>query len=134
MNLNLHGTVRGAINSVNQDIPIVYLQSTGATTAVGGKQTPTYATTNIYGQVQPVSGADLRRYDFLQGQGVFKSVHCYGNIQGIVRSQGKGGDLLQFPQVPNAPIETWLIKAVPETWNPGWCRVIVVLQLDPKNP
>lgn len=135
MNLNLHAEVRGAITSVQSDIPIIYKRSTGATTAAGGKQTPSYATdVTIQGQVQPVSGSDLRKFNFLQGQGIFKSVHCFGDIEGIVRSQGKGGDLLVFPQVPGAASETWLIKAVAETWNTGWCRVIVVLQLDPNNP
>ena len=47
-----------------------------------------------------------------------------------------GGDLLLFPQRPGLAAQTWLIKEVAEVYNPdsGWCRVIVVLQLDPNNP
>lgn len=135
MNLNLHGMVRGAITSVQSDIPIVYLASTGSTVGAGGKQTPAYAApVTIMGQVQPVSGGQLRKYSFLQAQGTYKSIHLYGDIEGIVRSMQKGGDLLKFPQVPGAAIETWLVTKVDETWNTGWCRVIVTLQLDPNNP
>lgn len=136
MNLNLHGIVRGAITSVNSDIPIIYLQSTGNTVGVTGKQTPTYAApVTIPGQVQPVSGAQLRKYAFLQAQGTYKSVYFYGDIEAIVRSMQRGGDLLQFADPSTGNVSaTWLVSKVDETWKTGWCRVIVTLQLDPNNP
>lgn len=135
MNLNLHGVVRGAITSVNSDIPALWLRSTGSSGNSAGRQTPTYAASvTVQAQVQPIGSADLRKYAFLQDQGIYRSVHLYGDIEGIVRSAQLGGDLLQFPAVPGGPTYTWLIKVVPETWNPGWCRVIVVMQLDPNNP
>jgi hypothetical protein len=135
MNLNLHGTVRGAINSVNQDILMAYLQSTGNTVGADGTQNPDYVTpATIWGQAQPIGNQDLKKYAFLQAAGIYKSVHLYGDVENIVRSAQLGGDLLQFPNVPNGPIYTWLIRVVPETWNPGWCRVIVSMQLDPNNP
>jgi hypothetical protein len=97
MNLNLHGIVRGAVTSVNSDIPIVWLQATGVTVSGTGKMSPSYAAAVIVqGQVQPVGGQDLRRYAFLQEQGVYRSVHLYGNIAGVIRAQQTGGDLLQF--------------------------------------
>lgn len=142
MNLNLHAIVRPAITSVNSDIPMTWLQSTGATGNSAGKQTPTYAAgVTVQGQVQPVGGQDLRKYDFLQAQGVYRSVHLYGNVAGIIRAananglQG-GGDLLQFadPTEPNSALYAWLVRAVPETWQTGWCRVLVSRQLDPNNP
>jgi hypothetical protein len=135
MNLNLHGVVRGAITSVNSDIPIGYLASVSSTTAVGGKRTPTYAETiTIMGQVQPVPSDDLGHFDFLQSQGIYKSVYLYGISNAIVRSLKLGGDLLSFPspEIPDGC--TWLVKAVPEAWATGWCRVLVVAQLDPNNP
>jgi hypothetical protein len=135
VNLNLHGTVRGAITSVNSDIPIQYLQSTGNTVGPSGKSTPGYAAAvTIMGQVQPVSGGQLRKYSFLQANGTYKSVHLYGDIEAIQRVSNGGGDLLQFPIVPGGPVYTWLVTKVDETWNTGWCRVIVTLQLDPNNP
>lgn len=134
MNLNLHGIVRGAITSVNSDIPIVWLASTGSS-AVAGKRTPTYAApVTVPGQVQPVSGGQIRKYEFLQSQGIYRSIHFYGDIEAMVRSMQRGGDLVQFPQIPGAAVETWLVAKVDETWQTGWCRVIATLQLDPFNP
>lgn len=135
MNLNLHGMVRGVITSSNSDIPITYLQSTGNSVSDTGKSTPAYAAAvTIMGQVQPVTGAQIRKYSFLQAQGTYKSVHLYGDIEAIQRVNNSGGDLLQFPIVPGGPVYTWLVSKVDETWGTGWCRVIVTLQLDPNNP
>lgn len=137
MNLNMHSVVRGAINGLNSDIPVQWLKSTGTTVSASGKRTPSYATAvTIPAQVQPVGGQDLRRYAFLQEQGVYRSVHLYGNIAGIIRAQQTGGDLLQFadPTETNGTVYTWLCKAVPETWQTGFCRVLVARQLDPSNP
>lgn len=137
---NLHGLVRGAINSVNPDIAVAWIVSTGATVDEAGKITPGYAApVNLKAQVQAVSGADLRKYQFLQGQGVFRAVYMYANPDAINRLESKGGDLLQFPQYPTGPVRTWLVVKVDEPWTAGngslaWCRVIVALQLDPNNP
>ena len=137
---NLHGLVRGAINTVNPDISAQWYVSTGATTAAGGKQTATYADpVTVRAQVQAVTGQDLRKYNFLQAQGVFRAVYMFGNPDAINRVESKGGDLLKFPQYPTGAVRTWLITKVDEPWTAGngglaWCRVIVTLQLDPANP
>ena len=137
---NLHGLVRGAINSVNPDISGTWLVSTGSTIAPGGKATPTYAApVPLKLQVQAVRGSDLRKYDFLQGQAVFRAVYMFSNPDAINRELQKGADLLTFPQYPRGPAVTWLVSAVDEPWTAGngglaWARVIVTLQLDPNNP
>jgi hypothetical protein len=134
---NLHGLVRGAINAVNPDISMTYLQSTGSTVAVGGKQSPSYAApVTLIGQVQPLTTGDIKHFDFLNSQGIHRAVYLYGDIRAIVRSAKLGGDLLKFPQFSGAPVETWVVSAVDETYSPNgdWCRVIVTLQLDPNNP
>lgn len=137
---NLHGLVRGAINTVNPDISAQWYVSTGATTAAGGKQTASYADpVPVRAQVQAVTGQDLRKYNFLQAQGVFRAVYMFGNPDAINRVESKGGDLLKFPQYPTGAVRTWLITKVDEPWTAGngglaWCRVIATLQLDPANP
>ena len=141
--MNLHGTVRGAITSVNPDIQVTWVASTGQSTSTAGKRTPGYATPVVLrAQVQAVTGQDLRKYNFLQGQGVYRAVYLFGNKQAIVKVNQQGGDLLKFPQsqAPGTPVQTWLIRQVDETWTSdasqlgGWCRVIVSLQTDPNNP
>jgi hypothetical protein len=140
--MNLHGTVRGAIRSVNPDIPVSWLVSQAPTVNAAGKLSPSYAApVSITAQVQPVKGSDLQKFNFLQGQGIFRVAYLFGNAQGIVRVDAKGGDLLKFPQsqAAGSPVQTWLVRVVDETWTMdasagGWCRVIVELQLDPNNP
>lgn len=137
---NLHGLVRGAINSVNPDIAGQWLVSTGNTVDDAGKQTPTYAAAvPVQLQVQGVRGSDLRKYAFLQGQGVFRAVYMFGNPDAINRLVQKGADLLTFPQYPKGPACTWLVSEIDEPWTSGngdlaWTRLIVTLQLDPNNP
>jgi hypothetical protein len=141
--MNLHGIFRNTIPSINPDVAVVYVASAGAPTVnAAGKSTSSYASpVNVRAQVQPVTGQDLRKYDFLQAQGIYRAVYLFGDIEGIVRSAQKGGDLLKFPmsQAPGSTVYTWLVRQVDETWTSdatqgGWCRVIVVQQLDPNNP
>lgn len=137
---NLHGLVRGAINSVNPDIAAQWFVSTGNTVDSAGKSTPSYATSvPVTVQVQAIKGSDLKKYAFLQAQGVFRAAYMYANPDAINRLEQKGGDLLTFPQYPTGPARTWLVSAVDEPWTAGngnlaWCRVILTLQLDPNNP
>lgn len=137
---NLHGLVRGVINAVNPDIKAQWLVSTGTIIDDAGASTPQYAAPiPVRAQVQAVKGSDLRKYEFLQAQGVFRAVYMYSNPDAINRELQKGADLLTFPQYPRGPVVTWLITAVDEPWTAGngtlaWARVIVTLQLDPNNP
>lgn len=132
--MNLHGIVRGAITSVNPDRAVTWLASTGNTVATGGIQTPTYATgVTVFGQIQPAPTEMLRKFNYLQGQRIYRVVYFYGQKQIIDRGAQLGGDLLQFPEIPNGTSRTWLIAQVPEQW-PDWCCVLCCLQIDPSNP
>lgn len=135
MGLNLHAIVRPAINAVNPEILGQWLVSTGFTQAADFQQVPSYAApVTVPMQVQALTGKDLRHQDLLNVQGVLRGVYMFGNVQGVVRVDAKGGDLLQFPQVLGGTVRTWKVQAVLETWNPtspGWCKVAVVLQIDP---
>lgn len=138
MALNLHAIVRGAIASVNPDRSITWTPSSGNTVAAGGRVSPSYDTpVTIDAQIQPVRTGDIKKYSFLQAQGVFRAVYLFGEKSGIDRVEAKGGDLLAFAEVEGGTVRTWLVKAVDEQWSVGdgnWCRVIAVLQLDRDNP
>ena len=126
--MNLHGTVRGAITTVNPDVVASYQKSTGNTGNADYSQTPTYATAiNVRIQHQALDGGELRHAEALGLQGVLRTVYMYGNTQGVVRAGQQGGDLLAFPLVPNGPTLNWLVVDVGETW-PDWCKVTVCLQ------
>jgi hypothetical protein len=136
--MNLHGTVRGAITSVNPDITAQFLASQGHTTDDAGNQTPVFAAgVPVRIQVQPLSRGDLKHLDNLNIQGVFRTVFMYGNSQGVVRPNQQGGDLLTFPQFAGQASATWLVVSVDGPWNVeqgGWTKVLVCLQEDiPQN-
>lgn len=125
--MNLRALANPFTQVVNQNISIPWIQSTGYTTDDNGKRTPTTTTVTAMGQVQAVSGSDLRHMDMLNVTGVMRSVYWYGNLQGVVRVDQQGGDILQFPEVPGGPVRNWLVSQVVETW-PDWSHVIVTLQ------
>lgn len=127
--MNLRGIANQTIQRVNPDQQILWQRSTGYTTDAAGRVTPTYRTDTVQAQIQATSGKDLQHVDALNVSGVMRSVYLYGNVQGVVRADRQGGDLLCFPETPCGPNKTWLITSVVETW-PDWAHVIVVLQED----
>jgi len=112
---------------VNPNQTITWKQSTGYVTDAAGRRVPTYTSTPIDAQVQPLSTSDLKHVDGLNMQGIMRSVILYGNVAGISRADQQGGDLLVFPEMPNATNRNWLVTKVMEQW-PEWCRVIVTMQ------
>lgn len=130
--LNLHSAVRGAITSVNPDTAATWRSSTGYTTADDGTQTATYVESDVTIQVQAAGTQTLRHAENQNVQGLLRDVYMWGNTQGVVRPDAKGGDLLVFPGVRDGTPGTWLVFAVMETWAPdgtGFCKLGVVLQV-----
>lgn len=125
--MRLRTIANGAIQGINRDQQIMWVQNIGYTTAPDGTRTPGQTSTPVNANVQALSGTDLRHMDGLNIQGVMRSVYLYGDVEGIVRAQGRGGDMLQFPMTPGSDVQNWLVTQVMESW-PHWCRVIVTLQ------
>ncbi len=129
--MNLHSIVSGAIGAVNPLVPIVVTRSTGYTTDATGKQTPTYAAViTVQGQVQPLQYTDIVMLDGLQIQGLRRKLYVPGDIEGIVRVDQKGGDLVTFPDATVPAGTIWKAVLVLEKW-PDWCSVAVTLQDGP---
>jgi len=130
--MNLHATVRGPITTVVPDIAATWQQSAGYAANAAGARTPTYAApVAVTVQVQPLSKQELTHTDFLNIEGVYRSVYLYQNAQGVDRPNVQGGDLLAFPQVPGATPQVWLVVNNSENFQGvGWTRVIVCLQTD----
>ncbi|WP_246216994.1 hypothetical protein [Paraburkholderia panacisoli] len=125
--MKLRTIANGAIQGINRNQQITWVQNSGYTTAADGTRTPNQASTPVWANVQALSGTDLRHMDGLNIQGVMRSVYLYGDVEGIVRANGQGGDILQFPMSPGGTMHDWLVTQVMETWS-EWCRVIVTLQ------
>jgi hypothetical protein len=154
--LNLHAVVRAPIQSVNPDIMAAYLQSRGSVIQDDGSVLPAYAAPfYVRIQAQPPTGRDLRHAEYLNLQGVLRTVYLYSNPQAVDRVAARGGDLLMFPQsrphvvydsqgrivtnseglpvLSSAPLDLWLVSWVDEWYDAqalGWTKLIATLQAD----
>lgn len=121
--MNLHGIVSGAIGTVNPFIPATIKQSLGYQVQPGGKMEPTYSDPiDVMIQRQELTQRDLHHLEKVPVQGLMVAAYLNGNYYGIVRDEGKGGDIFTFQG------KKWLLVAVPEMW-PDWCKVILCQQL-----
>lgn len=132
--MDLNGIASAATRSVTPPVAAQVWLSTGSATAADGTRTPTYDTeSRVTVDMQALSGRDLAQLDGLNVQGVQRAAYVRGDIQGLVRVRGKGGDLLVIPPGPDAPayaVGSWLVVVVMETW-PDWCKVGLSLQVVP---
>ncbi len=121
--MDLYGVTAGAIGGINPLERLAIQVSTGSITAPDGTSVPTYAAT-VYalGQVQPLTFKDLKQVDGLNLSGSMKAIYVEGHINGIVRPDNKGGDLITDSQN-----NVWLVTQVLEYW-PDWTKVAVTLQ------
>lgn len=134
MPINVRAAANAAIQPINPNIVGAFYASTGFTVNAAKKQVPSFAAgVNVPMQVQAVDGPNLRHLDDLNIEGVVRSVHMWGNTQGVVRVSQQGGDLLYFRDVPTGTLRVWKVVKVVETW-PDWSHVIVNMQLDAAPP
>jgi hypothetical protein len=128
--MNLHGIVRGAIGSVNPEIIAQLYRSNGYTKAPDFSQVPAYLPPeDVPVQVQSLTYTDLQKLDGLNIEGQRRAVYVSGRWSGVIRADEKGGDLLEFPDVPNGPMRRWLAVQALETW-PDWVKLAVTEQTD----
>ncbi len=120
--MNLHGIVSGQIEAVNPFETVALSTSLPARQNADGSRTPLYSTEPVTVQVQALTGKDLRQVEQINLQGTLRKFYFYGDVEGIVRSLKRGGDL-----ITRSDSSEWLVTMVMETW-PDWCAVIGTLQ------
>lgn len=124
--MDLHGLVSGAIATINPFVSCSIQVSTGSTENAAGLPVPTYADAVVrQGQVQPLTFKDLTQLDGLNLNGTKRAIYIRGRVDGIIRVDNKGGDLVTIASGVNAGV--WLVVQAAEAW-PDWCRVLCVLQ------
>jgi hypothetical protein len=112
------GTVIVALGTGTGGAGTYLVSPTGQTV---GSEAMTSALT-VPGQVQSMTFSDLHQVDSLNLQGIKRAIYLNGRIDGLVRKDNKGGDLITRPNG-----EIWLVVLVLEYW-PDWCKVAVTLQ------
>jgi hypothetical protein len=120
---DLRSIANGISNTINPNILVTVLASSGYTVGSGLKQVPSYAApVTGFAQVQALTAADLRHLDGLNIQGATKSIILRGELNAVVRAHSQGGDVVTFGG------DTWLTVAVLEQW-PLWTRAALTMQV-----
>jgi hypothetical protein len=125
--MNLRSLVNPVTSStVNENVNITILKSTGYTIGEGRKQIATYAAPVVtIGQLQALDGKDLKQIEGLNIQGTIRALYIYQDIKGTSRPDQTGGDIITFNG------QTWLTVKVLEGWQGKWTKVAIVLQDTP---
>lgn len=127
----LRGIANQVSNTVNPNMLVTVLRSTGYTIASGSlKQIPQYAT-GVSGpaQIQALDSTELKKVDGLNLQGVKRALYLTGSLKGVIRAGGTGADLVTIAApAPAQYIGTWLVAMVLETWQ-DWTKVAIVQQV-----
>lgn len=130
--MKLHAIASPLVAAINPPIAGELHRNTGYTTSPAGKRVSTYADPEALSmQVQGLSAEELRQVDSLNIQGIKRAIHLPGDVQGVDRASGTGGDLVKFGDAAPGRLRnsTWLVALVMETWDSSeWCRVVVVKQ------
>lgn len=121
--MNLHSIASSNISSVNPTILVTVQVCTGYTTNPDGTRTPNYIyRQQIPAQIQALTYNEIRQLDALNIQGIRRAIYLNGQLFGLDRSRGIGGDLIVFPQGLSWPYGTeWLVVLVVEQW-PHWTK------------
>lgn len=96
--MNLHQIASAAIGAVNPLVPLSIRVSLGYATDSDFVRVPSYApAVTVPGQVQALSYRDIQQVDSLNLQGIRRAIYVNGRVDGLVRVEGKGGDLVTVP-------------------------------------
>lgn len=79
----------------------------------------------LQGQVQPLTWRDLQQLDGLNIEGIRWKIYLYGQVDGVVRPERKGGDLIVIASGRHQG--TWLCAQVLEQF-PDWVSAAITLQ------
>lgn len=124
--MNLFAITSGAIAVVNPMTPALLQISTGNVQAADFTRSPTYrAAVTVMAQVQDLSSEDIQHLEGLNLQGSEVAIYLSGDLDGLVRAENKGGDLVTIGAGTRAG--DYLVTTVLEQW-PDWVKVAATLQ------
>ena len=126
MSFNLHDVVRGAIESINEDVDGTVYVNTGRTN-VRGILTPTFAPVSARLQMQAQEHDPIQHERSLNYSNAYLTIYAYGNFSDIERRTGEGGDVVNIPTGPRAG---WYYVTQVFEWWPDWCAFEVTEQLN----
>lgn len=125
--MNLHGLIAPYVGAVNPLVPVAALISSGQSApSPSGVVSPVYSQQiSLLGQIQPITWRDLQQLEGINLGGVRWKIYLNGEVDGIVRAEKKGGDLIIIPTGRHSG--TWLVSQVLEQY-PDWVCAAITFQ------
>lgn len=125
--MNLNAIAAGVISAINPFTPATLKISNGSTINADGSQVPRYLqpVVPVLAQLQSLTYRDIQQMEGLNLQGDRVAIYLNGEVDGLVRVNNKGGDLITIAAGPHAGV--FLVAMVLEQWN-DWCKVAATLQ------
>jgi hypothetical protein len=118
--IDLFGVASSCLGDINPMLPASIKVSNGYD-IVNYIQVPKFTVTTGFADLQALDGDELKQIDNINQQGTIRGAYLYGALAGVVRPDGKGGDILSVNG------KDWLVFKVLETWS-DWVKVAVVYQ------
>lgn len=134
MGLNLHGIVRGAINSVHPDEEVQIVRSSGSVPDESGFAVPEFVhLTGIMAQIQSESDAALFHADMAGANSIVRRIYLFtprdvsDQPAGIFRPLTRSGDY-----IVQRDGTVWLVTAIIENFaGVNWICVRATMQIEP---
>lgn len=122
--MNLHAIAGPVVAAVNPTQPVIVQVSIGRAVNPDGSQRAQYLPgVTVPAQIQAQTYKDIQQTQGLNLNGTRRSIYLYGKVDGLVRPENKGGDLITL-----ADGSVWLVSMVLEQWNLDWCKCAITLQ------
>lgn len=120
--MNIFPIVHAAVSAVSPQVPVSIQISTGSTTNADGSRSLSYAAPQtVNASIQALQYNDIVQADSMQIEGVRRKMYVYGEVDGLVRSKNKGGDLVTLP---NGSV--WKVALIAEAWATWTCAIITL--------
>ncbi len=122
--MNLHNIASGCIGAINPNTAGTLQPSEGYVTNDDGSRSPSYeGSVPVQVQVQALTTAKLVQLEQLNIAGSTHVLFISGEIDGVLRADRKGGDLITLSDG-----RRYLVTAVLEQWS-NWAQASVTMQV-----
>ncbi|CUW48294.1 hypothetical protein IFJ82_03040 [Novacetimonas hansenii] len=117
--MNLFGAAVAVVGAVGPGSAATLKLSTGSVGNADFTRTPQYRVVAATVWVQALSSDELAHVGDLSQQGALRVVYVAGDVGGMDRAAGTGGDIVNFDGAD------WLVVRQMEQWGTAWSKLMV---------
>lgn len=133
--MNLRGMANRLTQGVNPNLPALFHEADGYSTAPSGKREPFFKQpVPLTVQMQALGKKEIEHLDALNISDATTAVYANRQLTPVDRLTGSGGDKIEFDEDAKVPAQLrgtiWLVTAVLEGWvSNGWCKAALTRQM-----